>query len=124
MHLRYQYVSPMHLISRLTSRNLHLLALRISSYLSLKADIVLRHWASAKIARSKSSSTDAEDEGLCKVIVDKFEKLGKGAVSYADIARRAWEVGRAGLATKVSTLRLLFATISLANVNFPKASRL
>jgi vacuolar protein sorting-associated protein 16 len=31
-----------------------------------------------------------------------FEKLGKGAVSYADIAHRAWEVGRTGLATKVS----------------------
>ncbi|KAG9314973.1 vacuolar assembling sorting protein VPS16 [Chiua virens] len=76
---QYQYVSPVHLITRLTSRNLHLLALRISSYLSLKADIVLRHWASAKIARSKSSTTDAEDEELCKVIVDKFETLGKGA---------------------------------------------
>ena len=94
----------MHLITRLTSRNLHLLALRIASYLSLKADIVLKHWAGAKIARSKSSATDDEDEELCKVIVDKFEKLGKGAVSYADIARRAWEVGRAGLATKVSAL--------------------
>ena len=92
----------MHLITRLTSRNLHLLALRVSSYLSLKADIVLRHWASAKIARSKASTTDTEDVELCKVIVDKFEKLGKGAVSYAEIARRAWEVGRAGLATKVS----------------------
>ncbi|KAG6377543.1 Vps16, C-terminal region-domain-containing protein [Boletus reticuloceps] len=98
---QYQHLSPMHLITRLTSRNLHLLALRISSYLSLKADIVLKHWAGAKIARSKSSTTDAEDEELCKVIVDKFEKLGKGAVSYADIARRAWEVGRAGLATKL-----------------------
>lgn len=101
----------MHLVTRLTSRNLHLLALRISSYLSLKADIVLKHWASAKIARSKSSATDTEDGELCKVIVDKFEKLGKGAVSYADIARRAWEVGRAGLATKVST-RFVFFTSS------------
>ncbi|KAF9219507.1 vacuolar assembling sorting protein VPS16 [Gyrodon lividus] len=98
---QYQYASPMHLITRLTSRNLHLLALRISSYLSLKPDIVLKHWAIAKIARSKSTMADSEDEGLCKVIVDKFEKLGNGAVSYADIARRAWEVGRAGLATKL-----------------------
>ncbi|KAF9239872.1 vacuolar assembling sorting protein VPS16 [Melanogaster broomeanus] len=98
---QYQYASPMHLITRLTSRNLHLLALRISSYLSLKPDIVLKHWASAKIARSKPTAADGEDEELCKVIVDKFEKLGNGAVSYADIARRAWEVGRAGLATKL-----------------------
>ena len=83
---------------------------------------MLRHWASAKIARSKSSSTDGEDEELCQVIVDKFEKLGKGDVSYADIARRAWEVGRAGLATKVSALRL--STIGFANVGPPKAPRL
>lgn len=109
----------MHLITRLTSRNLHLLALRISSYLSLKADIVLKHWAGAKIARSKSSTTDVEDEELCKVIVDKFDKLGKGAVSYADIARRAWEVGRAGLATKVCALLHCHP----ANVDLSKASR-
>lgn len=117
----------MHLITRLTSRNLHLLALRVSSYLSLKADVVLKHWASAKIARSKSSATDAEDEELCKVIVDKFEKLGKGAVSYADIARRAWEVGRAGLATKVSTRFIVFfmvhPAVVFANVELaPQAS--
>ncbi|KIJ59378.1 hypothetical protein HYDPIDRAFT_118596 [Hydnomerulius pinastri MD-312] len=98
---QYQYASPVHLITRLTSRNLHLLALRISSYLSLKPDLVLKHWASAKIARSKPTSAEGEDEELCKVIVDKFEKLGNGAASYADIARRAWEVGRAGLATKL-----------------------
>ena len=110
----------MHLITRLTLRNLHLLALRISSYLSLKADIVLKHWAGAKIVRPKSSTTDDDDEWLCKVIVDKFEKLGKCAVSYADIARRAWEVGRAGLATKVGALRLPFAVVVLPTSAFPK----
>lgn len=84
---------------------------------------MLKHWASAKIARSKSSNTDAEDGELCKVIVDKFEQLGKGAVSYADIARRAWEVGRAGLATKVSALRLPFAVVVLGTSTCSKASR-
>jgi hypothetical protein len=66
------------------------------------------HWACTKIARSRPSTAgtvqDAEkaaDEGLCKLIVDKFQNLGKGHVSYADIAKRAWEVGRTGLATKV-----------------------
>lgn len=92
----------MHLIARLTARNLHLLALRISSFLSLKPDVVLKHWASAKIIRSKSAAGDDEDQELCKLIVDKFEKLGGGDVSYAEIARRAWEGGKAGLATKVS----------------------
>ena len=84
---------------------------------------MLRHWASAKIACSKSSATDVEDEELCKVIVDKFEKLGKGAVSYADIARRAWEVGRGGLATKVSALCFALLAVGLVNVNLPKAAR-
>ncbi|KAG1862098.1 Vps16, C-terminal region-domain-containing protein [Suillus subalutaceus] len=97
----YQYVSPAHLINRLTSRNLHLLAIRVSSFLSLKPDVVLKHWASVKIARSKSSAVDSEDDEVCRLIVDKFEKLGGGEVSYADIARRAWEVGRTGLATKL-----------------------
>jgi hypothetical protein len=101
---RYQYVSPAHLINRLTSRNLHLLALRVSSFLSLKPDVVLKHWASAKIGRPKSSSADGQDDEVCRIIVDKFEKLGGGEVSYADIARRAWEVGRTGLATKVKAL--------------------
>lgn len=102
-------MSPSHLVTRLTSRTLHLIALRISAYLGLKPDAVLKHWACAKIARSKPTATgtgkDAElsnDDEICKVIVEKFEKLGEGGVSYADIAKRAWEVGRAGLATKVS----------------------
>lgn len=103
-------MSPSHLISRLLSRNLHLLALRISSYLSLAPDAVLKHWASAKILRSKptvsGSGKNAELDGedaLCRAIVEKFEKLGGGGVSYADIAKRAWEVGRTALATRVRT---------------------
>ncbi|KXN92144.1 hypothetical protein AN958_09236 [Leucoagaricus sp. SymC.cos] len=103
---QYNYASPSHLISRLTSRNLHLLALRISSYLNLKPDVVLKHWASAKIARTRPSATgkDAEltgDDEVCAMIVEKFQQLGGTDVSYADIAKRAWETGRVGLATKL-----------------------
>lgn len=103
---RYNYASPSHLITRLTSRNLHLLALRISSYLNLKPDTVLKHWACAKIARTRPSATgqDAElsgDDEVCAIIVEKFQSLGGTDVSYADIAKRAWEVGRSRLATKV-----------------------
>ena len=90
------------------SRNLHLLALRISSYLLLPPDAVLKHWACAKILRSKPTATgtgkNAEldgDSALCRTIVEKFERLGGGGVSYADIAKRAWEVGRTALATKL-----------------------
>ncbi|KAJ7021202.1 hypothetical protein C8F04DRAFT_1213879 [Mycena alexandri] len=106
--LQYIYASPSHLITRLTARNMHLLALRISTYLSIKPDAVLKHWASAKIMRSRppATGTGAEadldgDEDVCKLIVDKFEQLGGADVSYAEIAKRAWEVGRGGLATKL-----------------------
>ena len=107
-YLRYNYLSPTHLISRLTSRNLHLFALRVSSFLSLPPDNVLKHWASAKIMKSKPTTTgsgkDAElsaDEDVCNSIVEKFQTLGGASVNYAEIAKRAWEVGRTGLATMV-----------------------
>ncbi|KAJ3716820.1 Vps16, C-terminal region-domain-containing protein [Lentinula guzmanii] len=107
-YAQYSYTSPTHLISRLTSRNMHLLALRISTFLSLKPDVVLKHWASAKIMRTrptaggtgKDSELDSDDE-VCRLIVDKFKQLGGVEVSYAEIAKRAWEVGRTGLATKL-----------------------
>jgi vacuolar protein sorting-associated protein 16 len=58
--------------------------------------------------RSRSTVTgtgkDAElggDEEVCRLIVEKFEEVGGVDVSYADIAKKAWEVGRGGLATKV-----------------------
>ena len=108
-------MSPSHLITRLTSRNMHLLALRISTFLSIKPDAVLKHWASAKIAKSKHTVSEAGaasdeesggDEEVCRLIVEKFKQLGGSDVSYADIAKRAWEVGRAGLATKVTNQRV------------------
>jgi len=75
--------------------------------------MVLKHWASAKILRSKSPATGtgkdvelAGDDDVCKLIVDKFQQLGGAEVSYADIAKRAWEVGRSGLATKVRSALL------------------
>lgn len=105
-YAQYLLIGPSTLISHLLSRNLHLLALRISQYLSLRPDPVLKHWAAAKISRSKgvdpSERGIGEDEGLCRVIVDKFEKEGDRGVSYAEIAKKAWEAGRVRLATMVS----------------------
>lgn len=103
-------MSPAYLINRLTARNLHLLALRMSSYLSFPPSPVLKHWACAKILRSRpsaaSSDSGVDDEAVCSSIVEKFEKIGGNGVSYAEIARKAWEVGRTELATKVgSSLR-------------------
>lgn len=103
---RYIKLSPSQLISRLTARNLHLLALRISSYLNLPPSTVLKHWAYAKILRSRPTSTSTEagvdDQTVCDAVVEKFEKLGGAEVSYAEIAKKAWEVGRTELATKAS----------------------
>lgn len=39
--------------------------------------------------------------------MDKFQALGAGGVSYAEIAKKAWEVGRTGLATRVSSRSFL-----------------
>jgi vacuolar protein sorting-associated protein 16 len=114
---RYNYLSPSHLISRLTCRNLHLLALHISSFLSLSPDNVLKHWASAKITKSKPAVSDTGkdadlgDEEVSRAIVEKFEKLGGATVSYAEIAKKAWEVGRTRLATMVSYPAPLIPTL-------------
>lgn len=94
---------------------MHLLALRISTYLSLRGDAVLKHWASAKIAHSKPSGLGEEaDDEVCRVIV---EKCGKD-VSYAEIAKRAWEVGRTGLATKVGQSCVTLDDHSYNSVSF------
>ncbi|KAG8840224.1 hypothetical protein FRB91_006401, partial [Serendipita sp. 411] len=50
---QYTLLSPDQLLTRLTSRSLHLLALRIANYLSLKPDPILKHWACAKIAQTR-----------------------------------------------------------------------
>ncbi|KAL5523006.1 VPS16 [Sanghuangporus sanghuang] len=106
-YAQFVYTSPEHLISRLTSRALHLLALRMSDYLGLPPDPVLKHWACAKIARAKTGAggeggdDEGSDEALCRAITEKFKSAGGNKVRYADIAKRSWEVGRPGLATKL-----------------------
>ncbi|KAG9123695.1 hypothetical protein FRC07_014241 [Ceratobasidium sp. 392] len=100
---QYQHTSATHLIARLTARNEHLLALRVAEYLGHPPDAVLKHWACAKIAKSGKTKeeTDAPPEAadgeVCRAIVDKFKTI-PGA-SFADIAKKAWELGRGRLAT-------------------------
>ena len=69
---------------------------------------MLKHWACAKIAKSKPSASgttdEAGDDELCRIITEKFSGVGGAGVSYAEIAKRSWEVGRPGLATKVSVV--------------------
>lgn len=95
---------------------MHLLALRISSYLDLKPDVVLRHWAAAKILHSQKlreeqgvgAGEDEDDAVICGLIVDKFQSLGVSdmgdGVSYSEVARKAWLAGRTKLATMVCYL--------------------
>jgi vacuolar protein sorting-associated protein 16 len=82
---------------------MHLLALRTSDYLNLKPDPVLKHWACAETDEAELNG----DDEICRVTVEKFEGLGGVDVSYAEIAKKAWEAGRTGLATKVF-LHLVF----------------
>ncbi|KAG8907134.1 hypothetical protein FRB99_005242 [Tulasnella sp. 403] len=104
-YAQYTHTTPEHLINRLTARNLHLLALRVSSYLRISPEAVLKHWAVSKIKRSRTSGSGAvgeeDDTQTCKIIVEKFRSTGEGGrtVSFAEIAKKAWESGRGRLAT-------------------------
>ncbi|SCV74365.1 BQ2448_6797 [Microbotryum intermedium] len=96
---QYQTHPPSHLISRLTSRSLHLLALRISSYLSLSPAPVLKHWAQAQISSSPTSLTPSEESQLVSLIVSKVSD--QSDISSADVANTAWQLGRSSMATKL-----------------------
>lgn len=103
---RYQSRAPTNLISRLTLRNRHLLALRIASYLKLSSAPILRHWAQVKVHQSKNEQEEAI--ATCLLIVKRFKEesekdnnIGVNDVSCADIAKTAWEEGKLILATKL-----------------------
>ncbi len=76
----------------------------------LRSDPVLKHWAAAKITHAQgvdpSERGAGDDEALCRDIVVKFRREGERGVSYADIAKKAWESGRTRLATMVSDIRM------------------
>jgi hypothetical protein len=104
---RYTSQSPSALISRLTLRNHHLLALRICSFLKISGAPVLRHWAQLKVLTSKNDATDSQK--TCNIIVNRLKENYEGAqsldgsqVSCADVAKTAWDQGKTALAAKVS----------------------
>ncbi|GAA5851110.1 hypothetical protein JCM8547_004135 [Rhodosporidiobolus lusitaniae] len=75
---------PSFLIARLLSLSQHLLALRLSSFLSLPLTPVIMHWATYLIASSSPSSAVlrggkgervVSDEEVAKAIVDKLKSL-------------------------------------------------
>ena len=59
-YVQYAQLSPSHLVSRLLARNLHLLALRISSYLALPPDAVAPEpdYAYADVCHCPSTTAD------------------------------------------------------------------
>ncbi|SPC62637.1 related to vacuolar protein sorting 16 [Ustilago sp. UG-2017b] len=75
-----QYIAagPTALLSRLTAHNHHFLSLKIARFLHIRPDPILKHWARAKIARTRpplggsSSAISAAEEQLCEDIVHKF----------------------------------------------------
>eukprot|EP01125_Pyxidicula_operculata_P003183 TRINITY_DN1353_c0_g1_i1.p1 TRINITY_DN1353_c0_g1~~TRINITY_DN1353_c0_g1_i1.p1 ORF type:complete len:840 (-),score=158.36 TRINITY_DN1353_c0_g1_i1:45-2564(-) len=90
---QYLVLSPQLLIDRLISRDLHMLAFEICSYLDLNTDKVLIHWARRKV-RSK-----ARDEDIANSIVLRLKKCP--GVSFASIAYEAVKADRFELATKL-----------------------
>lgn len=85
---RYHSLPPSHLIARLLSLNQHLLALRISAFLSLPLTPVIHHWARQLIASSSPSELGKQptkggraqqnllsDEEVCQQIVAKLRSL-------------------------------------------------
>ncbi|KAM0787833.1 hypothetical protein ACM66B_003887 [Microbotryomycetes sp. NB124-2] len=95
----YKSRPAIHLISRLTARSQHLLALRISTFLRLSTAPVLKHWAQSRIALTGTSLSSPSEDVVCREIVDKLQN--QYDVSCADVAHAAWTSGKSSLATKL-----------------------
>uniref|UniRef100_A0A1J3HQF2 Protein VACUOLELESS1 n=1 Tax=Noccaea caerulescens TaxID=107243 RepID=A0A1J3HQF2_NOCCA len=89
---QYKLLTAMVLISRLINAHSHLLALRISEYLGMNKEVVIMHWACAKITVSPSTP----DAHLLEILLDKLQ-LCRG-ISYAAVATHADNCGRRKLA--------------------------
>ncbi|GAA5970464.1 hypothetical protein JCM3765_007628 [Sporobolomyces pararoseus] len=119
-----------HLIARLNSRSLHLLALRISSYLGLSPSPVLRHWAQQLIASSSPSSSAAvlnsnalpkTDQEICSQIVQKLSSFASNSPSSSASATTTTLpntfVPTAATSTSNPTMELSSADIALTAFN-------
>ena len=91
---QYFRLGPDRLIQRLTNRGDYVLALKVADYLKMPQDRIFAQWASRKV---RIASGDEDD--ICKQIVDKLQ--GQNGISYAHIARSAYNEGRVQLATRL-----------------------
>lgn len=83
---------PSMLLYRLCARHMHQMAERICTYLQVRPDEVLKHWARAKLVHARGDTAQ-----LAQLIIAKFEAAG--ALNFAEIALTAWQAGQARLAT-------------------------
>lgn len=95
---QYNRLTPEVLVSRLTMRNHHFLALKICELLKLKNERVLVHWASEKV-KKMAASPQHSDEEISGVINSKLAAYGR--VSYLEVATAAYHMGRRRLATMI-----------------------
>nr|DAD32193.1 TPA_asm: hypothetical protein HUJ06_011044 [Nelumbo nucifera] len=89
---QYKLLTASVLIGRLINCHQHFLAFRISEYTGLNQEVVIMHWACAKI----TASLAIHDAALLEILLDKL-KLCKG-ISYAAVAAHADKSGRRKLA--------------------------
>eukprot|EP01127_Copromyxa_protea_P012863 TRINITY_DN3386_c0_g4_i1.p1 TRINITY_DN3386_c0_g4~~TRINITY_DN3386_c0_g4_i1.p1 ORF type:complete len:829 (-),score=130.60 TRINITY_DN3386_c0_g4_i1:29-2515(-) len=89
---QYNLLSADLLIERLVQRHKHLLATNISSYLSLKTDHVLIHWAITKVQQTQGSA-----QSIVQQIVEKFSAVP--GISYSTVANEAHRCDRDDIAT-------------------------
>ncbi|URE32371.1 vacuolar protein sorting-associated protein 16 [Musa troglodytarum] len=68
---QYKLLTAPVLIGRLINANHHLVALRISEYLNLNPEVVIMHWACAKITASPA----IQDSALLEILLDKVPLL-------------------------------------------------
>lgn len=91
---QYHRLTPESLIRRLLNRHEYLLALKIAGYLKLPSDRIYVHWASSKVRIGGE-----DDDTICRLIVERLS--GKPGISFEEIARAAYQEGRARLATEL-----------------------
>ncbi|KAI8526642.1 hypothetical protein RHMOL_Rhmol12G0011700 [Rhododendron molle] len=89
---QYKLLTPSVLVGRLINAHQHVLALRISEYLGMNQEVVIMHWACAKI----TASLAIPDASLLEILLDKL-RICKG-ISYAAVAAHADKSGRRKLA--------------------------
>lgn len=96
-YLQFQALGPQEVVTLLLAYHRHLLAMRLSQYLSLPEERVLEHWASAKIA----ASSFASDDELYGTLMARLGQEKSARLSYARIAEVAHVRNRQRLAARL-----------------------